>query len=395
MTEKDFDVVCSKIEDKSDFLNSVSQEIWKMPELQYKEVQAHAVDFFETLLHANSEQSTVQKRAEYCTKKGVGPTVAVLLEYDALPEIGHACGHNLIAEAGLGAALAIKAAMEGDADLHGKLVVLGTPAEEGGGGKIRLLELGAFDGIDVAMMVHPSPHSNIFPVTLCNVKYKIEFRGKEAHAGACPWEGRNALDAAVTCYQSIAQLRQHIKPSWRIQAIITKGGTVTNVIPSHTTMQVSLRTPTRGERSQLQTRVEACLTSAASATGCEVQFQYDEANSYENMVTNKTLGNLFKKYAHKLGQDPDLEEYKNFAFGSTDMGNVSHVLPSIHPFYPIPSEAVNHTTGFTDASGSAHAQGPTLLVSKSLAMTALEVYRSAQVLQDVKRDFENDMKDNL
>ncbi|GIY25784.1 peptidase M20 domain-containing protein 2, partial [Caerostris darwini] len=304
MTENDFDVVCSKIEDKSDFLNSVSQEIWKMPELQYKEVQAHAV--LTCALKRSGFQ--VQKhyfmptafRAEYCTKKGGGPTVAVLLEYDALPEIGHACGHNLIAEAGLGAALAIKAAMEEDTDLHGKLVVLGTPAEEGGGGKIRLLELGAFDGIDVAMMAHPSPHNNIFPVTLCNVKYKIEFRGKEAHAGACPWEGRNALDAAVTCYQSIAQLRQHIKPSWRIQAIITKGGTVTNVIPSHTTMQVSLRTPTRGERSQLQTRVEACLTSAASAAGCEVQFQYDEANSYENLVTNKTLGNLFKKYAHRL-----------------------------------------------------------------------------------------------
>ncbi|GBM33824.1 Peptidase M20 domain-containing protein 2 [Araneus ventricosus] len=178
MSEKDFEIVCAKIEDKKEFLNSISQEIWKMPELQFKEVQAHAV--LTCALKRCGFQ--VQKhyfmptafRAEFCPKKDVGPTVAILLEYDALPEIGHACGHNLIAEAGLAAAIAVKAAMEEDAELKGKLVVMGTPAEEGGGGKIQLLELGAFEGIDAAMMVHPARVTNIFPRTLCNIRLSVK-----------------------------------------------------------------------------------------------------------------------------------------------------------------------------------------------------------------------------
>ncbi|GBM33827.1 Peptidase M20 domain-containing protein 2 [Araneus ventricosus] len=323
----------------------------------------------------------------------VGPTVAILLEYDALPEIGHACGHNLIAEAGLAAAIAVKAAMEEDAELKGKLVVMGTPAEEGGGGKIQLLELGAFEGIDAAMMVHPARVTNIFPRTLCNIRYSVQFKGKEAHAGACPWEGRNALDAAVSCYLNIAQLRQHIKPSWKIQAIITKGGTIPNIIPSAADMEVHMRTPTRSELKTLRTRVEACFTSAATATGCDVQFRYDEANAYENLITNKVLANIFKEYAERLGLNDGPDKVKRILFGSTDMGNISHVVPAIHPFYTIPSEGVNHTKRFTEASGAPEAQTPTLLIGKTLAMTALQIFKSPQVLEEVKKNFEIDIVD--
>ncbi|GFW61854.1 peptidase M20 domain-containing protein 2 [Trichonephila clavipes] len=231
----------------------------------------------------------------------VGPTIAILLEYDALPEIGHACGHNLISEAGLSAAMAVKAAMEEDNTLLGKLVVMGTPAEEGGGGKIRLLELGAFEGIDAAMMVHPTKYTHFYANTLCNTRYSVTFKGKESHA-LLSWEGLNSLDAAVTCYMSISQLRQHIKSSSKIQAIIVKGGTVANVVPSLSTMDVHLRTPTKAELEKLQSRVEACFSGAAMATGCDVQFKNDEANSYENLITNKTLAILFEKYALKLAR---------------------------------------------------------------------------------------------
>ncbi|GIY15293.1 peptidase M20 domain-containing protein 2 [Caerostris extrusa] len=399
MSKEDFSAICSRIEDKKQLLNSISQDIWKNPELSYEEEHAHAV-----LTEALSNFGfNVQKhyllstafRAEYSSSTGEGPTVAILLEYDALPEIGHACGHNLIAEAGLAAAMAVKTVMEKDRSICGKLVALGTPAEEKGGGKIKMLELGAFRDVNIAMMVHPTPYNHISGTTLCNAKYIVEFRGRDAHAGATPWEGRNALDAAVHCYQSIGLLRQHIKPSWRIQVIITKGGTAVNIIPSLTTLEVVLRTPTRDETRQLQSRVEACFTSAAVATGCEVHFQYDAANLYENVITNKTLADLFKKHAETLGMDTDPGEVRDLLFGSTDMGNVSHVIPSIHPFYAIQSEEINHTRSFTEASGSKQAQHPTLLVSKAMAMTAVEILRSPQLLKDIRRDFEEDVKKGM
>ncbi|GIY15297.1 peptidase M20 domain-containing protein 2 [Caerostris extrusa] len=328
MTEQDFLRVCSEIEQEKDFLNSVSQEIWKNPELSYEERHAH-----EVLTRALTKYGfQVQKhymlstafRADVSSEEGAGPTVAIILEYDALPELGHACGHNLIAEAGLAAAMAVKRAMEADCSLHGKLVVLGTPAEEGGGGKIKMLNEGAFHGIHAAMMVHPSLYNHVSPVLLCYVQYVIEFKGKEAHAGATPWEGRNALDAAVCCYQSIGLLRQQIKPTWRIQTIITKGGTVANVIPSLTTMEVHLRTPTRPERKDLQVKIEACFTSSAIATGCEVQFQCIETGSYDNMVTNKTLANVYKKHAERLG---------SYVFGlSSGMKHIDSTLKSYRIF---------------------------------------------------------------
>lgn len=398
MTETDFEIVCSKIDEKKDFLNSISQEIWKIPELQYKEVHAHAI--LTCALRRSGFQ--VQKhyfmptafRAEYCPQKDAGPTIAILLEYDALPEIGHACGHNLIAEAGLGAAMAVKAAMEEDSTLLGKLVVLGTPAEEGGGGKIRLLELGAFEGIDAAMMVHPTKYSHFYAKTLCNIRYSVTFKGKEAHA-VVPWEGLNSLDAAVTCYMSISQLRQHIKSSNRIQAIIVKGGTVANIVPSVSTMEVHLRTPTKSEQEKLRSRVEFCFSGAAMATGCDFHFKHDEGNSYENVITNNTLGNIFEKHAVRLGMDSDPGEVKDMYFGSTDMGNVSHVVPSIHIFYAIPTEAINHTKMFTEAAGSEHAQKPTLNASKAMAMTVLEVLRSPEILKEIKRNFEEDLSEGM
>ncbi|KFM60943.1 Peptidase M20 domain-containing protein 2, partial [Stegodyphus mimosarum] len=399
MSEQDFAIVCSKIDEEKEFLNSVSQDIWKMPELLFKEFHAHAI-----LTSALERYGfKVQKhyfmptafRAEYSSASDGGPTVAILLEYDALPEIGHACGHNLIAEAGLAASVAVKAAMEADLRLAGKLIVLGTPAEEGGGGKIRLIELGAFKGVDIALMAHPARMNAAAPPFLSIVRGTVEYKGKEAHASASPWKGRNALDAAVACYQNIALLRQHIKPSCKIHSVITKGGIIPNIIPAESCLKMFIRAPNKVELRELRTRVEACITSAATATGCEVTYSFADQDSYENLITNKVLGNLYQTYAERLGADfiKDVSEIPSS--GSTDMGNVSHIIPSIHPLFSICPEATNHTREFTKASGAPEAQEPTLITAKAMAMTALTILRSQETLDEVKKEFSSDIQNSL
>ncbi|GIY27962.1 peptidase M20 domain-containing protein 2 [Caerostris extrusa] len=265
MTEQDFSAVCSTIEGEREFLNSVSQDIWNNPQLAYEEEHAH-----ELLSGVLSNRGfEVQKgyvvptafRAEFQSKADGGPVIAVLLEYDALPEIGHACGHNLIAEAGLAAGLAIKAVMEEDPELVGKLVVLGTPAEEGAGGKVDLLRGGAFEGVDAAMMVHPCNYNTTSPPILCLREINVDFKGKEVHAAATPWMGRNALDAAVAAYVNISLLRQHMKPTDMVHAIITKGGLVPNVIPAESRLEIYVRAATRIELANLTERVLDCIRS--------------------------------------------------------------------------------------------------------------------------------------
>lgn len=392
MTEKDFEIVCSAIDEEKDSLNSVSQDIFNMPELAFKEVHAHAV-----LTSALSKYGfpvekhyflTTAFRAEYCAKAG-GPTVAILLEYDALPEVGHACGHNLIAEAGLAAAIAVKKAMDKDRSIAGKLVVFGTPAEEVGAGKIRLIELGAFDKVDAAVMVHPTKN-NIAHISCATcIDGTVVFKGKESHAASFPWLGKNALDAAVLCYNNLAVLRQQLKPTSRVHAIITEGGTATNIIPARSKMELSCRTLTLGDLKQLQSQVEACIKAAASATGCTVEYCFDESNAYYNMLSNKVLSELYKKYSERLGVTFNAEEFVEC--GSTDMGNVSHVVPAIHPYFAIPSVSDTHTTDFRDTSGSPEAQEPTLTAAKALAMTCLTLMRSKDTLQLAKEQFKEDI----
>ncbi|GBM33839.1 Peptidase M20 domain-containing protein 2 [Araneus ventricosus] len=305
MSEEDFSRVCSKIDEEKEFLNSVSQKIWNNPELAYKEEQAH-----ETLTSALTRCGfKVQKhyllptafKAEYTSKPGGGPVVAVLLEYDALPNIGHACGHNLIAEAGLAASLGVKAAMEADPKLTGKLVVLGTPAEEGGGGKIDLLNMGAFNEIDVAMMVHPSMFTSTFPPILSRLSINVDFKGREAHAAAFPWEGRNALDAAVAAYQNIGLLRQQVKPTCRIHAIITKGGVSTNVIPAESRLELYARAETQSDLTELTDCITKCVESGATSARCTASIEYKHEYHYLNLVSNKIMGITYDYYAQKLG----------------------------------------------------------------------------------------------
>ncbi|UYV60510.1 hypothetical protein LAZ67_1001365 [Cordylochernes scorpioides] len=400
--------VNSFIDERKEFLNNVSKEIWENPELKFEEFKAH--NFLTGILKKEGfeviEEYILKTafRAEYPSGEASdqfvvrnvvllvsGPVIAVLCEYDALPDQGHACGHNLIAEAGIAAGLAIKAALEINPNFCGKVVVLGTPAEEGGSGKVFLIKGGAFDDIDLALMVHPSPSDHMFPPFIAVNRVKVTYKGRSAHASGYPWEGVNALDAAVSCYNSIALLRQQIKPNSRIHGIITKGGSYPSIIPDETELQLYIRAATLRDLRHLSRRVEGCIKAAAVATGCEVAYQFDK-NSVDALLTNKVLANLYQKHAETLGvvfQDSDHGVIPFMA--STDMGNVSHVVPSIHPTYTIGTVAPNHSIAFAQAAGAPAAQEPTLAAAKSMALLALDIFDNPALLEDIKIQFHQDI----
>ncbi|XP_077868013.1 peptidase M20 domain-containing protein 2-like [Saccoglossus kowalevskii] len=366
-------------------LNNLSQEIWKKPELNFKEYHAHQVlsDFLEK--HGfNVERHyhlDTAFRATYGNEDGLN--VCVICEYDALPEIGHACGHNLIAECGAGAGLGIKAAMEAAGKPMGKLTVLGTPAEEGGGGKLNLIEAGVFKDIDIAMMVHPVNRTNtVRPIALSIIQMSADFIGKAAHAAYAPWEGINALDAAVLFYQNMSVMRQQMKTTWRTHGVITNGGVKPNIIPEKTRVEYYLRTPTVSELQVLQGKAKRCAEGAALSTGCTVECKFH--TQYNNIVSNRTLANIFQSHGEALGV-----KYiaGNIAVGSTDMGNVTYEVPGIHPMYGIPQSILFHDTGAPEA------QEPTLTNAKIMAYTALEVlYRGEDIMKQIREDFKGDMK---
>lgn len=397
MEQSSRSIVSDILKENAKQLNQLSQEIWKHPELKFEEKYAH--DVLTKILE--DKGFVVQKsyviptafRAEYKSKTP-GPTVAVICEYDALPGVGHACGHNLIAESGLGAGIAIKAAIE-KKDVPGKVVVLGTPAEEGGAGKVVLLKAGAFQDIDIALMVHPSPSDHLYPPFIAIKRVIVRYIGKEAHASGFPWDGLNALDAAVACYNNVALLRQHIKPTCKVHGIITKGGDAPNIIPGNTELQFYFRAASTNELMNLQKRLEACFNSAATATGCQCSYAYIEGEDYESLITNRVLAELYKKHAEEQGVHFEDGNCKAIPFmASSDMGNVSHVVPSIHPTYSIGTKAPNHSLDFTKASGAPEAQRTTLIAAQSMALLALDVMCNPDILNKAKEQFNKDIEED-
>jgi len=249
----------------------------------------------------------------------------VFCEYDALPEIGHACGHNLIAEAGVAAGLGLKAALECSDAPKGRVTIMGTPAEEGWGGKVYLIENGAFKDVDIAMMVHPSPYTVLMPTFSAIAELKVTYTGKAAHAAAFPWKGVNALDAAVLAYNSISVLRQQMKPKWSVHGIITNGGNKPNIIPERSELEYWIRAPDRTELEMFGAKVKACFHAAAAATGCKVTVK-EIGKVFDNLLSNEILAKLYCDNLGTFGIDfcTALEE-----IGSTDMGNVSYTVPAI------------------------------------------------------------------
>jgi len=316
---------------------------------------------------------------------GRGPTVAILSEYDALPGIGHACGHNIIASTGYGAAIALSKL---GADLPGKVRYLGTPAEESMGGKELMARQGAFDGADAAMMIHPS-NMNLMTMPCIAVADVIAvFHGRSAHASAMPHRGINALDAVVLAYQAIAQLRQHIRNSERIHGIITEGGMAPNIVPERAACRFFVRAANVHDLQALKARVVACFEAGAKATGCTLELNWT-GTDYLDLKTNWPLAESFERHATALGREffPMKDIPRGFA-GSTDMGNVSHRVPSIHPMLRVaPDDVIIHNPEFTRWAASDEGDAAVIDGAKALALTALDLMADEAVLSRVRADF--------
>ncbi len=379
---------CDAIDAMSDELIAISHEIHANPELAFHEHKAAA------LLSDRVEKAGLPVIREafgletaYATEFGdKGPTVGILSEYDALPGIGHACGHNIIATTGLGASLAL-AKLNGA--LPGRVRYLGTPAEEQGGGKELMAQEGAFDGLDAAMMVHPAGVDLATMPCICVSEVEVIYSGKSAHASAMPHAGLNALDALVTAYQSIAQLRQHIKPTERIHGIINEGGVAPNIVPDRASGVFYVRAAEAVSLAALKERVQACFEAGALATGCTADIRWAKAD-YLDMKTSWPIAEAYEANAQSLGREFfPLEKMPSGSAGSTDMGNVSHRVPSIHPMISsAPPSVVIHNPEFARWAGSEMGDKACIDGAKSLAMTAIDFMTDAALQEAAKTGFE-------
>jgi amidohydrolase len=331
-----------------DSLRGISRWMYENPELAYEEYKSSArlVEFLAGS-GFNVEYPSHGLDTAFAARAGSqGPQVVICAEYDALPGVGHACGHNLIATAAIGAGHALLPLLD---DLGIRLTVLGTPAEENYGGKVDLINAGAFEDVAAAMMVHPSPSDIVDPKVIAVAHLDVHYRGKSAHASAYPQQGINALDAAVQAYVNISTLRQHIAANDRIHGIIAQGGEAPNVIPDYTRSSWYVRAEHRQRLEELMPKVQACFEAAALATGCTVEIEH-VGHIYEELISNPVMVDLFAANARTLGRPmlrwSDLPASQT---GSTDMGNVSKLVPTIHPMLGVNCRpAVNHQKEFAD-----------------------------------------------
>jgi amidohydrolase len=304
-------------------------------------------------------------------RAGSGPLhVALLAEYDCLPGIGHACGHNMIAASAVGAAIA--AARVAD-DLGLTVTLVGTPAEETGGGKVLLLERGVFAGVHAALMVHPAPIDAVEPPTLALAEVDVRYVGRAAHASAFPEHGINAADALTVAQTAIGLLRQHLRPGDRVHGIVTCGGEAANVVPAHTSATYMIRARTTAGLEEVQAKVARCFEAGGLATGATLEVTR-RSPDYAPVRHDPGLAALYRRNAEALGRAfPPLGDALARAAGSTDMGNVSQVLPAIHPFIGIPSlPAVNHQPEFAAACVTTAADQAVVDGALALAWTAID-----------------------
>jgi len=360
-----------RIESLSDSLIDLSHRIHALPELSFEEhhasewVAAALADVgYEVTRPAYGLETAVVGRI------GSGQLhVAICAEYDALPGVGHACGHNIIASAAVGAAAGL-ASLVDEVDL--RVSVIGTPAEERGdaSGKILLLERGAFEDVHAAMMVHPWPQDVAMPSTTAVAVFDVEYTGKAAHAAAWPWRGVNAADALVIAQTAIGLLRQHMEPSDRVHGIVTRGGDAPNIIPAHTAARYMVRSPTIEPLQALRARVMRCFEAGALATGSTLAVTGGD-RPYAQLEHDGPMAALYERNAKALGRSFAPPEGTG---ASTDMGNVSLVVPSIHPFVGIDSlPALNHQPEFAAACATPAADRAVVDGAIAMAWTTLDL----------------------
>lgn len=366
-------------------LVDVSHSIHDKPELRFQEFKASALlagelerEGFQVKRGvANLETAFIARKA----LRGGRPVIAFIAEYDALPEIGHACGHNLIAASSLGAALAVGSLGQ---ELAGTVALIGTPGEEGGGGKIIMAANGLFRDIDAVMMVHPGNRTWVRTESLAARQFRLKFRGKAAHAAGAPHLGINALDALILTFNGINALRQHVKDDVRIHGIINRGGNAPNIVPDEAEGLFMVRAAEKGYHAEVVERFLNCARGAATATGATLSVE-EEGPPYDPMKSNRVMEEVFKENLLALGL---AESGMPDGIGSTDMGNLSQVVPAIHPTLALGDTlSAVHSIEFARAARSPQAGEYLKVAAKALACTAIDLLTRPGLLDEVKREF--------
>jgi len=375
------DVTRRAIEDVREELVTLSHFIHAHPELGYEEFEsAEAVASAAEAAGFVVERGIADLPTAFRATKGTGELHLVFCaEYDALPDVGHACGHNIIAASSLGAAIGLAAV----ADEIGVTVhLLGTPSEEGGGGKIDLINAGYFRGVHAAMMVHPWPHERLEAACLAVDHFDVTYEGKEAHASAAPYEGVNALDALTIAQVAVGLLRQQLRPGDQVHGIVIEGGAAANIIPRRAVGRFMARSVTAERLAHLRDRLSGCFEAGARATGATLAVN-EIGSAFSHMVSDRDILAHYRRAAEGVGRvfalDDDGAPLPTL---STDMANVSLVVPSIHPLLAIPTHgAVNHQPEFTAACVTAAADEAVIDGAVALAHTALAVATDAPLRQ--------------
>jgi len=312
------------------------------------------------------------------------PVIAFLAEYDALPDLGHGCGHNLIAAASTGAGIGAKKAVD---RYGGQVLVIGTPAEELYGGKVTMAQKGAFSNLDSAMMAHPGSYDVALTEALACQGLEVEFFGKSAHAAARPEAGINALEAMILSFNGINALRQHIRSKARIHGVITDGGQAANVVPSHSAASFLIRADEEKYLEALKERVLNCFKGAAQATGARLEYKWDEL-CYAPMKNNLTIARLFVQNMRSIGRKTRMKG-RDRSFGSTDFGNVSQIVPGMHASFSITSRSgiVGHSPQFAEAAISERGLNAMIDTAKGMALTAADLLADAKLLNTARQEF--------
>lgn len=376
--------ICRAIDAYREVAVATSRSIHDRPEPRFEEVfAAEQLTAAAEALGLQVERGVAGLKTAFRAEfGGHGPTVAIFAEYDALPN-GHSCGHNLIA----GAALAAVAGLHSVAQqLKGKIVFMGTPAEEGGGGKVILMNRGALKGVDAAMMAHPMDCEWSTMPALATHGVRLKFRGKASHAAIAPWDGSSALAAMMLTFHAVDMARLHFRDGSRIHGIITNGGQALNIIPELTECQFATRAFTSKYAEEMAQRVIQCARGAAMAVGAQVE----ETNfaGYKNMVTNLALAHRYAEHSQALGT-PSPDPPLGLPTGSTDMGDISHRIVAIHPVFAIssPGEGTCHEDAFVRHADSPRGYDAMIRVAKALAMTAYDLLAEPALLAAAKAEF--------
>ncbi|MCM3574253.1 M20 family metallopeptidase [Mesobacillus subterraneus] len=384
------EIITGNVDFNKELYLSASHDIHERPEIGNEEFFASA-----RLIKILEDESFEVERAvaghetSFVARKKSekdGPSIAFLAEYDALPGLGHACGHNIIGTTSVAAAIALSKVLD---ETGGEAVVFGTPAEEGGpngSAKGSFVKHGLVEGIHAALMLHPSGQTRLTSSSLAVDPLDFEFIGKPAHAAASPHEGINALDAVIQLFNGINALRQQLTDDVRIHGIITHGGDAPNIIPEYAKARFFIRAATRSGLNEVTSRVKAVAEGAALATGAKlniIAFQ----NEVDNLLLNDRYNEVFKNVIEDLGETVATDERDGI--GSTDAGNISQVVPTIHPYIKIgPDNLVAHTVPFREAAASHQGDEALLKGAKALALTAFQLITDQELLKDIKAEFE-------